>query len=601
MSASCWASSSRVSGVQLDAAGARVALELGQQRPQRVAAVQLVRAVGGDHQHALAAQRGARGRRGTRASSGRPSAGPRSSAAARRRRASSSSSSSSASNRRACAVASSSASPSPRPSPGRIWASAARAAGETAPRTRGRRRGPAGAARRRSARRAARPPPARRSRRRSRATPSARAARSSSLSRRVLPTPDSPATNASDGRPVGRLGERGAQLLELGRPADEAGAGHARGHDRSIAPPAAGSRGAGSGGGGEGGGHASIVACAARRHIGRKEPMTAVALLTPRTSTPYRARSCTEAPYGTWRSPIDGDAVARDRGWTYSLVTVAGGAVYWSEARPLEDGRDAIVVAAAGRAPGRRDPAPAAAPARACTSTAAARTPSTTARVYFCHDADQRIHRLAPGGEPEPITPPGARYADLQRDAGRPLARVRARARRRSRARQRPRRAPDRRLGGAAGDRLRPRLLLLAARLARRDADRLAGLGPPADAVGGLDCGRELADVGGARLVAGGAGRGDRAARVEPGRRAALQLGPHRLVEPLPRRGRRAADRDRGRDRRAAVGVRRVAGTRSSTTGGSSARTSATAATTSRSSTRRSCATCRSSSRGSST
>ena len=43
--------------LQLDAAGARVALELGQQRAQRVAAVQLVRPVGGDHQHALAAQR----------------------------------------------------------------------------------------------------------------------------------------------------------------------------------------------------------------------------------------------------------------------------------------------------------------------------------------------------------------------------------------------------------------------------------------------------------------------------------------------------------------------------------------------------------------
>ena len=31
-----------------------------------------------------------------------------------------------------------------------------------------------------------------------------------------------------------------------------------------------------------------------------------------------------EAPYGTWSSPIDGAAVAQDRGWTYSLVTVDG-------------------------------------------------------------------------------------------------------------------------------------------------------------------------------------------------------------------------------------------------------------------------------------
>ncbi len=41
---------------QLDPARARVALELGEQRAQRVAAVQLVGAVGGDHQHALGPQ-----------------------------------------------------------------------------------------------------------------------------------------------------------------------------------------------------------------------------------------------------------------------------------------------------------------------------------------------------------------------------------------------------------------------------------------------------------------------------------------------------------------------------------------------------------------
>ena len=42
---------------QLDQPCARVAAELGQQRPQRMAAMQLVRAVGPDHEHALAAER----------------------------------------------------------------------------------------------------------------------------------------------------------------------------------------------------------------------------------------------------------------------------------------------------------------------------------------------------------------------------------------------------------------------------------------------------------------------------------------------------------------------------------------------------------------
>jgi hypothetical protein len=44
----------------------------------------------------------------------------------------------------------------------------------------------------------------------------------------------------------------------------------------------------------------------------------------------------TEAPYGTWSSPIDGDAVARAGGRRYSMLTAGEGAVYWSEARPLD-------------------------------------------------------------------------------------------------------------------------------------------------------------------------------------------------------------------------------------------------------------------------
>ena len=74
--------------------GRRVALELGEQRPQRVAAVQLVGPVAGDDQHRSRCRAWPRGRPGTRASSGRPSAGPRSPAAARSSPASGSSSSS---------------------------------------------------------------------------------------------------------------------------------------------------------------------------------------------------------------------------------------------------------------------------------------------------------------------------------------------------------------------------------------------------------------------------------------------------------------------------------------------------------------------------
>jgi hypothetical protein len=126
-----------------------------------------------------------------------------------------------------------------------------------------------------------------------------------------------------------------------------------------------------------------------------------------------------EAPYGTWSSPIDGRAVAEDSSWTYSLVKTAGDDVYWSESRPTEDGRDALVV--------RRDGA----------ASVDVIGPDFSARtrvheygggaytvdgdtVYFCNDTDQRVYRLDPGaGEPRPITPEanvpfGLRYADLE-------------------------------------------------------------------------------------------------------------------------------------------------------------------------------------------
>src|SRR5829696_6649096 len=127
----------------------------------------------------------------------------------------------------------------------------------------------------------------------------------------------------------------------------------------------------------------------------------------------------TEAPHGTWRSPIDGDAVARDRGWTYSMLTAAAdGAVYWSEARPLEGGRDAIVMRRPGEHPADAIPAGYSARTRVHEYGGGAFTVHA-GRVYFCKDADQRIHRLEPGGEPEPITPDpavpfGVRYADLR-------------------------------------------------------------------------------------------------------------------------------------------------------------------------------------------
>ena len=92
-------------------------------------------------------------------------------------------------------------------------------------RRRGRPRVRSGAAPRPAARTAARPRRARRSRRSARARPSRAATRISSLARRDLPTPDSPATSASDGVPAALESSAPLSSRELGGAPDEAGAG----------------------------------------------------------------------------------------------------------------------------------------------------------------------------------------------------------------------------------------------------------------------------------------------------------------------------------------------------------------------------------------
>ena len=124
------------------------------------------------------------------------------------------------------------------------------------------------------------------------------------------------------------------------------------------------------------------------------------------------SRPLTTAPYGSWRSPIDADAVAHDRGWTYSMLTAAPDGVYWSELRPEEDGRDAIV----------RDgedviPPGCSARTRVHEYGGGAFTVAG-GTVYFCHDDDQRIHVMRNGSPvpitPDPATPFALRYADLR-------------------------------------------------------------------------------------------------------------------------------------------------------------------------------------------
>jgi dipeptidyl aminopeptidase/acylaminoacyl peptidase len=118
------------------------------------------------------------------------------------------------------------------------------------------------------------------------------------------------------------------------------------------------------------------------------------------------------APYGNWKSPITADLITQK---SISLIELAidGQDIYWTEGRPTEAGRYAIM---------RREP----------NGTVTECIPSdysarTTVHeygggaftvyqgiIYFANYRDQHLYRLKPGGEPEILTPgDGFRFADL--------------------------------------------------------------------------------------------------------------------------------------------------------------------------------------------
>ena len=119
-------------------------------------------------------------------------------------------------------------------------------------------------------------------------------------------------------------------------------------------------------------------------------------------------------PYGSWPSPITaallvGDTVGLSQLW------VDHDDLYWIESRPAEGGRNVIVRQRRGAI---HDvlPAPYNARSRVHEYGGGAYT-AADGVVYFAYDDDQRVYRLAPGAQPEAITPPGPlRYADFAVD-----------------------------------------------------------------------------------------------------------------------------------------------------------------------------------------
>ncbi|MBX3071348.1 MAG: S9 family peptidase [Thermomicrobiales bacterium] len=110
----------------------------------------------------------------------------------------------------------------------------------------------------------------------------------------------------------------------------------------------------------------------------------------------------TERPYGTWESPISADLIAGHRIRLVDLC-IDGKDLYWSESRPVEKGRYAIVKRSENGDHETMIPAPYNARDRIHEYGGAAFAVFDGV-IYFTNYADQRVYRTTAGNTPEPLT-----------------------------------------------------------------------------------------------------------------------------------------------------------------------------------------------------
>ena len=123
----------------------------------------------------------------------------------------------------------------------------------------------------------------------------------------------------------------------------------------------------------------------------------------------------TIAPYGSWRSPITADAIVAES-ISIGQVAIDGDAILWTEGRPSEGGRNVIVRMTPDGTVADVNPAPFNARTRVHEYGGGAWI-ADGGTVWFSNFDDQRIYRLEPDGEPQPITPDAPlRYADADLD-----------------------------------------------------------------------------------------------------------------------------------------------------------------------------------------
>jgi dipeptidyl aminopeptidase/acylaminoacyl peptidase len=125
----------------------------------------------------------------------------------------------------------------------------------------------------------------------------------------------------------------------------------------------------------------------------------------------------TVAPFGSWQSPITIDLAAGEGGVAFGFLDLSEDGTYWTESRPEEKGRTALVFKPHGGEP--VDVVPADFNVRTRVHEYGGGAWFRHGRVVFCSSFDDgRLYRIdSPGATPQPITPeppePNAlRYAD---------------------------------------------------------------------------------------------------------------------------------------------------------------------------------------------
>ncbi|MDE0117994.1 MAG: prolyl oligopeptidase family serine peptidase [bacterium] len=120
------------------------------------------------------------------------------------------------------------------------------------------------------------------------------------------------------------------------------------------------------------------------------------------------------SPYGSWPSPITARSMVADAALPVSLWRQRG-RMWWTESRPAESGRSALVCDGADMW------APVSVRTRVHSYGGGAWWPDGADGVYACDDADGRLWHVPAEGEPRPVSPEPAfahslRYADGRAD-----------------------------------------------------------------------------------------------------------------------------------------------------------------------------------------